>query len=559
VSETPPTSVAARNTDGNPVTSTSTRTWAQRALLSLVIVAALSLPAIWTAAPSAAVTAVPLDPSFGNGGMVVRDPSTNGSDTMRRLPDGKLIVLEGSAPVRIVRLLADGAPDSTFATAGPTPGRIEFFGRADTIGVDSQQRMVVQAEFFIRRYLPDGTEDPSFTPLPTSEMSFISIAIQPDDKIVGSGVSGGTYRVGRLNVDGTVDTTFNAAGAQPGRLDFIPVGATNVWFDFVSLREDGSILVYGAVTADGKQIAFQSLVTSSGTLDTSFGNGGSDLDPAMNTWWSAVPDGDGRIVAVGPAWNSDAFIVRRSSGTGTPDTTFGNGGRTGGTRVGSSMAVAVAVDGKILVGGSASRAAAVYRFNTDGSPDSAFSSGGVLRGRVLVDVPGTVSDEANSVIPLSDGGVLAGGAGTTTNDLASPVRRFIVKLLPQGDATTGTGFNPVTPNRVLDTRNGIGAPKTKLPANQTLTLQLTGTPGVPTTGVTAATLNMTVTNPDGTGYLTVYPCNVALPNASNLNYVAGQNIPNLVTVPVAPNGTICLNASATTDVIADIAGWYSNP
>jgi len=108
---------------------------------------------------------------------------------------------------------------------------------------------------------------------------------------------------------------------------------------------------------------------------------------------------------------------------------------------------------------------------------------------------------------------------------------------------------------VLDTRVPIGAPSTaKLGAGATMTLTVPGLPAA----ATAVALNVTVTNPTADSYLSVYPGGSGQPNASNLNYVAGQTIPNMVVVPLGPGGTVTLfNAAGTVHVIADLVGYYN--
>jgi hypothetical protein len=70
-----------------------------------------------------------------------------------------------------------------------------------------------------------------------------------------------------------------------------------------------------------------------------------------------------------------------------------------------------------------------------------------------------------------------------------------------------------------------------------------------------------VTNPKGSGFLTVYPDGVAVPNASNVNYTPGQTVANSVIVPVATDGEIDVfnggDAAKATDVIVDVVGYYS--
>jgi Fibronectin type III domain. len=116
------------------------------------------------------------------------------------------------------------------------------------------------------------------------------------------------------------------------------------------------------------------------------------------------------------------------------------------------------------------------------------------------------------------------------------------------------GFTGRTPYRVLDTRIGVGAPKAKLGAGQALTLTVPGLPA----GASAVALNVTVTNPSAAGNLTVYPGGRSLPLASNLNYLAGQTIPNMVLVPLGPNHTVTFyNSAGTVNVIADVLGYYN--
>jgi hypothetical protein len=70
----------------------------------------------------------------------------------------------------------------------------------------------------------------------------------------------------------------------------------------------------------------------------------------------------------------------------------------------------------------------------------------------------------------------------------------------------------------------------------------------------AVALNVTVTEPVGPGYVTVYPCGDR-PGVSNLNYVAGQTVPNFVIAALDADGDVCIDTIATTDVIVDIAGY----
>lgn len=118
----------------------------------------------------------------------------------------------------------------------------------------------------------------------------------------------------------------------------------------------------------------------------------------------------------------------------------------------------------------------------------------------------------------------------------------------------GAAMQPLTPTRALDTRAGAGTP---MAANGYLRLDLTGK--VPAEAK-AAIVNVTVTAPTASGVLTLYPDTWPTPMASNLNFVAGQTIPNLVIVPLVAGKAMMRNASSgTAHVVADLAGYFAAP
>jgi VCBS repeat protein len=132
-------------------------------------------------------------------------------------------------------------------------------------------------------------------------------------------------------------------------------------------------------------------------------------------------------------------------------------------------------------------------------------------------------------------------------------------------------FNPVVPFRVLDTRTTNGGHQGAVGPGETMNLQVGGRTGsnVPATGVSAVVLNVTVTGPTATSYLTVFPMGASRPVASNLNFVAGQTVPNRVIVKVGTNagtgasGWVSIyNPVGSVHVIVDVGGWFtdgSNP
>ena len=121
-------------------------------------------------------------------------------------------------------------------------------------------------------------------------------------------------------------------------------------------------------------------------------------------------------------------------------------------------------------------------------------------------------------------------------------------------------YNPVVPNRVLDTRLGMGAPAAPVCAGQTISVKIAGTPGIPSTGVAAVVLNVTVTRTVvAPSSLTVYPTGSARPISSNLNFVPGQTVANGVIVKVGTGGSVDFyDAAGHTDIVADVSGWFTD-
>jgi hypothetical protein len=125
--------------------------------------------------------------------------------------------------------------------------------------------------------------------------------------------------------------------------------------------------------------------------------------------------------------------------------------------------------------------------------------------------------------------------------------------------TTGSTYVPVAPTRVLDTRSAIGvSPAGTVSGGHSVAFNVVnGVPGAPAaSGITAVVLNVTVTQPAANGFVSVYPDGTAVPKSSNLNYRAGETVPNLTTVMVAPDGRVDLYTTATTHLLADVEGYY---
>jgi len=209
--------------------------------------------------------------------------------------------------------------------------------------------------------------------------------------------------------------------------------------------------------------------------------------------------------------------------------------------------------------------------------DSAVMSGGVNpTGTLTFDVYGpntacTGTPAFSSTTTVSGNGTYASSTFTPT---AAGIYEFVVAYTGDAENAGGTTvcgtelvtvtapqFTAVTPARDLDTRNGTGGTTGPVAGSSTFNLTVTGVNGVPSTGVGAVALNVTVTSPTCAAWLTVFPAGQPLPSSSNLNYTAGQTIPNLVVVGVGTGGQVSFNVPAacagTIQVIADIQGWYS--
>ena len=124
--------------------------------------------------------------------------------------------------------------------------------------------------------------------------------------------------------------------------------------------------------------------------------------------------------------------------------------------------------------------------------------------------------------------------------------------------TAGSDYTAYGPTRLLDTRTG-GVAQVKAGATTRLQIGGTGGAGGVPVGVDAAVLNITVTNPTTSGFISAFPEGAARPSTSNVNFTAGQTVPNLSIVPVGANGYVDLYNSgiADVDLVVDIDGYFT--
>ncbi|MGE0000357.1 MAG: hypothetical protein AB7U39_25855, partial [Ilumatobacteraceae bacterium] len=88
-------------------------------------------------------------------------------------------------------------------------------------------------------------------------------------------------------------------------------------------------------------------------------------------------------------------------------------------------------------------------------------------------------------------------------------------------------------------------------------LVVRGRGGVPG-NATAVALNVTATQGSESGFVTVYPCGTQRPLTSNLNYVAGQTVANVVIASLDADGRVCLFSNASVHLVADVNGYFTN-
>ena len=158
------------------------------------------------------------------------------------------------------------------------------------------------------------------------------------------------------------------------------------------------------------------------------------------------------------------------------------------------------------------------------------------------------------IVPLGPGGQISIFASAGTTDV-------IVDVL--GWFPIGSSFVGLTPARLMDSRPGAAtadgafAGGGKIVGGVAAGLSVVARGGVPSAGAGSVALNVTVTNPTVAGFLTVWPAGQPQPTASNLNFVPGQTVPNMVIVPLGAAGDLSIFASGgTADVIVDVLGWF---
>ncbi|MCE5211031.1 MAG: Ig-like domain-containing protein [Deltaproteobacteria bacterium] len=269
-----------------------------------------------------------LDTTFGTGG-IVTTPIGSSDDSAYALgiqSDGKIVVAgytyNGSDyDFAVVRYNSDGSLDSTFDTDGIVTTLIgSTYDLPNALGIQSDGKIVVAGstfngsndDFAVVRYYSNGTLDATFgtggivtTSIGSSDDIAHALGIQQSDgKIViaGSTFNGSKYNfaVVRCNSNGTLDTTFGTGGIVT-----TSIGSSDDIAYALSIQSDGKIVAAG-YTYNGSDYDFAiARYNLNGTLDTTFGTGGTVTTPIGSGDDMAYALGiqsDGKIVAAGSTY-----------------------------------------------------------------------------------------------------------------------------------------------------------------------------------------------------------------------------------------------------------------
>ena len=393
-----------------------------------------------------------LDPTFGAGGIVRGVPAEPAHPSEGVLqPDGKIVTVGSDADfddIMVVRYLSDGRLDTGFGAGGVVTTNLGGVDGGFAVALQPDGKIVAAGRSDNRhalvRYQPGGGLDPSFgtggkvvTPsVPaTAGAEAEAVVVLSSGAIVVGGreaPDGGdpTPLLARYTPAGVLDATFGVAGrAQRGAARLHSVSSLVV-------QPGDRLVVGGEVTiADVRRHALARFL-SNGSLDASFGSGGSTVTTigAHGFTRDLALDAGDRIVAVGGANPSIDFpgvysfaVVLRFALDGAPDASFGCAGRTlvelpvvlGGALAG----VGITPTGDILAAG--------IDF-TDETIDISTSD------FLLVKVRGGGPDGVGYWLTRSDGGVTAfGSAGACGSMRGSPLNRPVVGQAP---TPSGDGY-----------------------------------------------------------------------------------------------------------------------
>jgi uncharacterized delta-60 repeat protein len=286
----------------------------------------------------------------------------------------------------------------------------------------------------LARFTPAGTLDLTFgvgggvtTALSTNRDRIHAVALQGDGKIVVAGVGdhGGNtaFAVARYEINGTLDAGFGSGGVV-----MTDYGPGFEQLSDVVIQPDGAIVVVGL----SGELDYDAVVLryeSDGDLDATFGTGGiAELPfPSLTAQaFGVVLQPDGKILVSGHG--SYAFALARFDSAGTLDATFGDGGSRaypGLGPVGIAYDLVVQPNGSIVLGGSIDslpeRDLGLVRVLPNGRLDPSFGGDGL----VTLDINGR-DNYGQAVVLQSDGKIaIAGAAELAANDYRAAFARYL--------------------------------------------------------------------------------------------------------------------------------------
>jgi uncharacterized delta-60 repeat protein len=362
-----------------------------------------------------------LDATFGNGGVATAaGPGFSWGTQVQA--DGKVLVggTDAGNFAVVMRFNADGTLDTGYGSSGfatdadvggtqdftmDALGRALVSGRANvtvtTPGKNGKPSSTTISTTVVGRLTTSGAIDTSFGSngraavfCPNGQGSFAkAVVVQPDGKIVVAGITSIVLKahgftsyenalfVGRLNANGTVDTSFGSNGVV---MDDVTATDDIIYPGCVALQSDGKILV-GSICGGSGSYQYPWTIrrfSANGVLDSSFGpvmGGGAMIH-------SLAVDASDRVYAVGNlfAGSGNDLLCRRYTAGGALDTSFGTGGETSVHYADTSGALKLALqaDGKpVFTGGfnatGGPQGAVVVRLEADGALDSTFGTGGI--------------------------------------------------------------------------------------------------------------------------------------------------------------------------------------
>ncbi len=384
--------------------------------------------------------------------------------------DGKVVVVgyaqntqsPGGYTSELVRYNADGSIDTAFGSGGIVssgPG----FAPGSGVAIQADGKIVTAGALFgspnhfaLARYNSDGSFDTSFGTGGQVVTDFGStvpfgMLIQPDGKIVltGGAGNGASFAVARFNTDGSFDTSFGTDGKVT--TDFS--GSTYVAGYGVAGTPDGKIVVAGIKEFVGSGFDYDFAVArynDDGSLDTSFGAGGkvtTDFASTDDIPYTVAVQADGKIVLAGitDPGNAANFGLVRYNVDGSLDASFGTGGKVStdfGANLEPGNGVTIQADGKIIVAGftvvgPSNADFALARYNSDGSLDASFGTGGKVTTGF-----GSNSEVAIAVVMQPDGKIVV--TGSTASGIAGTGADFAT-VRYNGDGSLDTSFGIVSP------------------------------------------------------------------------------------------------------------------